>query len=58
MIKNPGYRNLQSKFFGRHAPDQNINLCPHEGVANEVLGEGSLLYYFLKFGLSSKSRAF
>ena len=41
--KNPGCRDLQGKFFGRYAPDQNIDLRPNGGGADGVLGGGSLL---------------
>jgi hypothetical protein len=42
--KNPGYQDLQGKFFGRYAPDQNTELHPNGGGADGILGEGSLLY--------------
>ena len=40
--KNPGYRDLQGKFFRRYAPDQNIDLRPNGGGADGIPG-GSLL---------------
>ena len=35
--KNPGYQDLQGKFFGRYAPDQNTDLYPNEGGADGIL---------------------
>ena len=42
--KNPVYRNLQGKFFGRYASDQNTDLRPNGGALMASLeGGGSLL---------------
>ena len=38
MVKNRGYRDLQRKFFGCCAPDQNIEWHPNEGGADGILG--------------------
>ena len=38
--KNPGYRDLQGRFFGRYAPDQNIDLRPNGGALMASLGGG------------------
>ena len=42
--KNPGYRDLQEKIFGRYAPDQNTDLCPNGALMASLGEEGSLLY--------------
>ena len=41
--KNPGYQDLQGKFFGRYVPDQNIDTRPNEGVDEVLESGGSLL---------------
>ena len=36
--KIPGYQDLQRKFFGRYAPDQNTELYPNWGGADGIFG--------------------
>ena len=53
-VKNPGYRDLQGKFFGRYAPDQNTDLRPNGGALMASLEGGEFAVDLGWLGLGFK----